>query len=87
MASIGAARLPEFQAEAHEGRVSEDDDNLSWYLAEIEKARSRDRLDWIAEIVKYCKWENEAWTKDEDGMDKLRSAWAKRAGQIAGEPN
>lgn len=64
-----------------------DDDNLDWYLAEIGMARSRERLDWIAEMVKYCQWEDEPWTKDEDGMVRLRSKWNSRLEELTCSKN
>lgn len=53
--------------------------NHDWCLLKIAEARTQDRLDWIAEVIRYAKWEDEAWTMEADKMAELTQCWkAKR---------
>lgn len=63
---------------------SEDElSNLDWFLLQVENAKSRERLDWIVQMIDYCKWEEEDWTRDEDGLNQLRQAWKAKAIELA----
>jgi hypothetical protein len=59
--------------------VNEDElPDVDWFLLQIEKAQSRERLDHIATMIDYGKWEEEEWTRDEDAMNRLRDAWKRK---------
>ena len=57
--------------------------NLDWFQLKITQAESRERLNWIAELINYCKWEEEDWTRDEESMEQLKAAWKAKAIELA----
>lgn len=56
----------------------EEQSNEDWLLDQIANAQSVHRLEHLAEIIDYDKWEDEPYTKDEELMNRLRQTWVER---------
>ena len=46
--------------------------NADWYIKQLTECRSVERLTYLCDAIKYDKWEEEEYTKDEAVMSKLR---------------
>lgn len=64
------------------GQLDETIDNYDWFVMEIQKAKSMERLRYLAQNIEYAKWEDEPWTKDEESMERLRIEWGNRAHDV-----
>jgi len=52
--------------------------NYDWFVKHIGLARSRERLDFLAELIVFEKADDEGWTKDEECLRTIRDQWQKR---------
>lgn len=53
-----------------------------WYFARIKSAQTIEDLRDVALNIDYDKWEEEEYTKNEELMRSLRTAWAARKKEL-----
>lgn len=53
-----------------------------WYFARIESAQTIEDLRDVALNIDYDKWEEEEYTKNEELMRSLRTAWAAKKKEL-----
>ena len=65
--------------------MSQDEDDLlddAWYIVQIEKAKSMERLNYLAMNLRYDTWEKMEFTQDASVMEKIRQAWKVKRDEI-----
>ena len=69
----------------HHDDMDESVTNAAWVMDAIKRAESIERLESLAETIKYDQWEDEPYACDEDTKASLREAWAKRHKELRGK--